>query len=84
MNQQVSPECPGTTHERTHGSGCLCSRGWPCWTPMRRETLVPVKAHCPSVGKCQDREAGVGWLVSRGKGDGIGVFGGETRKGGNI
>ena len=26
----------------------------------------------------------VGWLVSRGMGEGMGVFGGETRKGDNI
>jgi hypothetical protein len=28
----------------------------------------------PSVGKCQDRKAKVGGLVSRGRGDGIGGF----------
>jgi hypothetical protein len=33
-----------------------------------------VKAQCPSVGEFQDREAGVGRLVSRGRGDGIGGF----------
>ena len=31
------------------------------------EALGPVKARCPSVGECQDREAGVGGLVSRGR-----------------
>jgi hypothetical protein len=41
--------------------------------------IGPVKALCPSVGECQGQEAGVDVLVSRGKG----VFGGETRKGGN-
>ena len=41
---------------------------------MRGEALGSVKAPCPSVGECQDREAGVGGLVSRGKGDGIGDF----------
>jgi hypothetical protein len=30
---------------------------------MRREALDLLKAQCPSVGKCQDREAGVGGLV---------------------
>jgi hypothetical protein len=30
------------------------------------EALGPEKAQCPSVGECQDREAGVGGLVSRG------------------
>jgi hypothetical protein len=28
----------------------------------------------PTVGKCQDREVGVGGLVSMGTGDGIGDF----------
>jgi hypothetical protein len=47
---------------------------------MGGEALGPVKSLCPSVGKCQGQEAGVGGLVSRGKGQGIGVFRGETRK----
>jgi hypothetical protein len=42
---------------------------------VRREALGPVKARCPSVGECQDREAGVGGLVNRGRGNGIGGFG---------
>jgi hypothetical protein len=29
------------------------------------EALDLVKARCPSVGECQDREAGVGGLLSR-------------------
>ena len=41
---------------------------------MGGEALGPVKAQCLSVGECQDREAGVGGLVSRGRGDGIGGF----------
>ena len=41
---------------------------------MRVEALGPVKALCPSVAVCQDREAGMGGLVSRGRGDGIGRF----------
>ena len=41
---------------------------------MQGETLGPEKARCPSVGECQDREAGVGGLVSRRKEDGIGGF----------
>ena len=32
------------------------------------EALGPVKALCPSVGKCQGQEAGVGGLGSRGRG----------------
>jgi hypothetical protein len=60
----------------------------PCWTPVGGEALGPVKAPCHSVGECQDREAGVGGLVSRGRGEWDRVFffffGGETRKGDNI
>ena len=41
---------------------------------MGGEAFGPVKALCPSVGECQDREAGVGGLVSRGRADGIGGF----------
>jgi hypothetical protein len=36
---------------------------------MRGEVLGSVKARCPSVGEWQDREAGVGGLVSSGKGN---------------
>jgi hypothetical protein len=38
------------------------------------------RAQCPSVGESQDRKVEVGGLVSRGRGFGIGVFEGETRK----
>jgi hypothetical protein len=41
---------------------------------MGGETLAPKKARCPSVGECQDREAGVGELVRRGRRDRIGGF----------
>ena len=41
---------------------------------MGGEALDPVKALCSSVGECQDREVGVGELVSRGRGDGIKGF----------
>ena len=37
---------------------------------MRGEALGLVKG--PSVGQCQDREAGEGGLVSRGRGDEMG------------
>ena len=36
---------------------------------MRGEALGLVKARCPSVGECQDRDAGVGGLVNSGRGD---------------
>ena len=51
---------------------------------MGGEALGPIKAGCPSVGEEQDRDAGVGGVVSRGNREGIGVFGGETRKEDNI
>jgi hypothetical protein len=51
---------------------------------MGREALGPVKALCPSVGECQGQEAGVDGLVKRATGKGLGIFGGEIRKGDNI
>jgi hypothetical protein len=48
---------------------------------MRGEALGLVKARCLSVGECQDREVGMYGLLSRGRGDGIGGFRGEMRKG---
>jgi hypothetical protein len=45
----------------------MCSRGWPCETSVRGEAL-----DLPRLGKCQDREAGVGGLVSRVAGGGVG------------
>jgi hypothetical protein len=41
---------------------------------MGGEALGPEKIRCPSVWECQDREAGVGGLMSRGRWDGIGGF----------
>ena len=38
------------------------------------EAFGPVKIHCSNIGECQDREAGLCGLVSRGRGDGIGCF----------
>ena len=37
-------------------------------TSMRGEALGPVNAHCPRLGECQDREAGVCALVSSKRG----------------
>jgi len=39
---------PEATHEQTHGSNYICSRGWPCWAPMGGEALGPAKAGPPS------------------------------------
>jgi hypothetical protein len=41
---------------------------------MGREVLGPEKDLCLIVEECQDREEGVGGLVSRGGGEGIGNF----------
>jgi hypothetical protein len=46
--------------------------------------LGSVKVQCPSVGECQDSEAGVGGLVSRGRGIGIGGFQRENQERANI
>ena len=54
------------THGRTRGSNCICSRGWPHRSSMGGEILGSVKVICPSIGECQDQEARVGELVSRG------------------
>ena len=42
---------------------------------MGEEALDLVRALCPSVGECQDQEAGVGVLVSRGRGEEEGIWG---------
>jgi hypothetical protein len=48
---------------------------------MGGEALGPMKALCPSVGECQDQEAGVCGLVSEGRREGMGVFEGKPGKG---
>jgi hypothetical protein len=35
---------PKNTHEGTHGSICICSRGWPYLVSMGGEVLDPMKA----------------------------------------
>ena len=51
---------------------------------MGGDALGLLKVLCPSIGECLGQEAGVGGLGSREKGERIGGFGGETRKGDNI
>ena len=58
------------THCGTHGSSCICSRGWSRWSSMGGEALGPVKVLCPRIGECQGQEwewvgrgAGGGWRV---------------------
>jgi hypothetical protein len=49
-NQPDTPELPGTkpqpknTHEETHGSSCIYSRGCTFLASMGEETLRPVQA----------------------------------------
>jgi hypothetical protein len=72
---------PKSKHGGTHGSSHICSRGWPYLSSMGEEALGPVKAVCPSVGDCQGQEAGVGELVSRVSGMGMGFSEGKPGKG---
>jgi hypothetical protein len=52
---------------------------------MKGEALGLVKAQCHSVGECQDRQAGVGGLVSKERGNGMGGgVVGEMMKGDSI
>jgi hypothetical protein len=60
-----------------HGSSYICSRGWPYWTIIG-ETLGPVKAQCPNVEEYEGREVGVGGLVNRRSGVGMGGLDGKT------
>jgi len=54
---------PKSTHGRTHGSSCICSRGWPYLASVGGEALVLVKAQCPSVEEFQGGEVGMGGWV---------------------
>ena len=49
---------------------------------MGGKAIGPVKALCPRVGECQGQEAGVGGLVSRRRGEGIG--GGGFQRGNHL
>jgi hypothetical protein len=40
---------PKSTHEGTHGSSCICGRGWPYLASMGGEALGPMKVQCPSI-----------------------------------
>jgi hypothetical protein len=48
---------------------------------MRGEALGPVKVLCPSIWECLGQEAGVGGLVSRGRGEDRGFLEGKLGKG---
>jgi hypothetical protein len=51
-------------HGGTHGSSCICSRGWPSWPSTGGEALGLVRVLCPSIGDCQGQEVGVSGLGS--------------------
>jgi hypothetical protein len=51
---------------------------------MGGEALGPVKVIWSSIGDWHGQELGVGGLLSMGKGEWIGDFRGETRKGDTI
>ena len=72
---------PKSTHGGSHGSSYICSRGQRRWSSMGGEALGPVKALCPNVGECQDQEAGMRGLVSRGRGKGMEFSEGKQGKG---
>jgi len=38
---------PKTIHGLTHGSSCICSRGWPYWAPVEGKGLGPAKVGLP-------------------------------------
>ena len=65
---------PKKTYGVTHGSRCICSRGWPSQSSIGGEALDPVKVLCLSIGECQGQEVGVGRLWIRGRGKGVGDF----------
>ena len=69
-NVHLKKKIPGGTH----GSSCICRRGWPIQSSMGGEALGPVMVLCPSIGECQGQEAGVGRLGSRTSGEGLGDF----------
>jgi hypothetical protein len=59
------------TRGGTHGSSCICSRGWPCLASMGGEALGPVNAQCPSVGDIRAGKWVCRWentLIGAGKG----------------
>lgn len=47
-----------STHRVTHG--CICGRGWPCWTSVEGVALGPEEVRCPSIGECQGGKMGAG------------------------
>jgi hypothetical protein len=71
----TKPPIKDMSNGGTHGSSCICSRGWPSWPSVGGEALGPVKVLYPSIGKCHGQETGVGRLGSRAREKGMGDFG---------
>jgi hypothetical protein len=73
---------PKKTHGRTHGSSCICSKGWPgqsstgglwsCDDSMSQDRRIPGPG------------SRSGWVGEQGGGRGWGGFTGETKKGDNF
>jgi len=68
---QTSPsELPGmktppkSIYGGTHGSSCICNRGWHCLKSIGREAVGPVKAPFHNVGECQGSVQN--WVVGKG------------------
>jgi hypothetical protein len=51
-----------STHERTHGSSHICSRGWPYRAPMGEEVLGPMMARCLMFRGMQVQGGRCGWV----------------------
>ena len=89
MKQPIPPELPGT---KPSTKKYTWRDPWLQLHMKQRMTLPHINGKTdpwscdvyPSIGECKDRESEEGGLVSRQSGDGIGAFGGETRKGANI
>jgi hypothetical protein len=81
---------PRSTHGGTHGSSCICNRGWPCWASMRGEALEGSMPQCrgmPVWGGGSGWEGGGSTLIeARGERIGYRILGCGvgTGKGDNI
>ena len=61
-------------HGGTHGSNCICSRGWPSQSSMGEEALGPVKALFPQCRVIQGLGTTSGWVGEQEEVAGIGGF----------
>jgi len=48
QSSQGLKHCSKTTQGQTHGSSCICSKGWLFWASMGGEALDTAKAGTPS------------------------------------